>query len=689
MRERIGLTATIKPALVVLLTLVVYRQDLLIVFNEALKSDVANYILAVPFLLAYMVYRKRKLLRAVVSWNEDQERTIIENLIGFALCLSALFLYAYGSFTFYALEYHLVSLPLFVAGCTLILFNYRMLRVLIFPIAFLFLLIIPPERAIYKIGAQFSLLTSNIVHGALKLFGLPVELSSTYESPTIIIQNTSGQLLPFTIDVACAGIYSLIGFAVFALFVTYIAKGSPRRKVALFLVGFLLMYGLNIARVLLIVLVGYWWSYEAAMELFHILGGFVLIFIGTLILLGIGEKVLKIKFFDTRIKINPCPVCEQSQRKKETFCSACGNLLKLPEIKLSRKGMYKIVVLIILSITIINLQLPAFVLASPNSMELDLQNISGGLEAQQFLPAITGYNLEFLQRDTEFEQISQQDASLLYAYYPENQSHAPIFLAVEIADSYSKLHRWEICLFIVPSEQGQEKVTKLQSRDVQILENPPLVGRFFAFHPVKSGITMVILYWYEKAAFKIGSSWGQKYVKTSVIAIADSFAQTGEIASPQDYLKLENKLFSIAQGITSHWEPAKAWSFLVIMFAKWGQTLAITMMSLIAVIASFHLWRTWKEEKNSILLYKQLTWYSSISKEEKLTLKVVETLTKIGKSTGTAIASSYHKLLGKTIKINRLLQILKHAEESGLVKRDIISKQDQPILVWKSRIPET
>jgi len=174
-------------------------------------------------------------------------------------------------------------------------------------------------------------------------------------------------------------------------------------------------------------------------------------------------------------------------------------------------------------------------------------------------------------------------------------------------------------------------------------------------------------------------------VKTSLIAYADRFASTGEIENPQDYPKLEEKLYSMAQTVASHWEPAKAWSPLVILFAQWGQALAAITILFVAFMVAHRLW--WKKGRDGASLYKQLVWYSSFSKEEKETLNVVETLTKIGESRGTALANAYRKLRGKTVKLTRLIEILKHAEESGLVERAIRIREDRPSLLWKSRIP--
>ena len=49
--------------------LTIYAQDLLIVANEALHSELMSYILAMPFLFAFILYRKRKMLRTVISFE--------------------------------------------------------------------------------------------------------------------------------------------------------------------------------------------------------------------------------------------------------------------------------------------------------------------------------------------------------------------------------------------------------------------------------------------------------------------------------------------------------------------------------------------------------------------------------------------------------------------------------------------
>lgn len=57
---------SIKVAAIVSAILIIYWQDLSIIWGDALKSEMTSYILVVPFLLAFILYRKRKVLKAVL-----------------------------------------------------------------------------------------------------------------------------------------------------------------------------------------------------------------------------------------------------------------------------------------------------------------------------------------------------------------------------------------------------------------------------------------------------------------------------------------------------------------------------------------------------------------------------------------------------------------------------------------------
>ncbi|NIO37003.1 hypothetical protein GTO27_04800, partial [Candidatus Bathyarchaeota archaeon] len=124
----------ISISLIVLTILIVYWQDLSILFNEALQSEAVSQIILIPFLVSYLIYRKRELIRGSLELQKLRGKTTlvsISDIVGIAFCLAAFLLYWYGSYTFYPLEFHVASMIIFIMGITLILTNVKTLTILI------------------------------------------------------------------------------------------------------------------------------------------------------------------------------------------------------------------------------------------------------------------------------------------------------------------------------------------------------------------------------------------------------------------------------------------------------------------------------------------------------------------------------------------------------------------------------
>jgi len=105
----------IKILVALLAPSILYWQDLSVVANEALKSDLSTHILIVPFLLVYILHRTRRVFAASTSepFNRPTIKTRLQlkELIGTLLCLLAYVIKWYGSYTFQPLEYHVASEP--------------------------------------------------------------------------------------------------------------------------------------------------------------------------------------------------------------------------------------------------------------------------------------------------------------------------------------------------------------------------------------------------------------------------------------------------------------------------------------------------------------------------------------------------------------------------------------------------
>jgi len=667
-----NLVIILKTTTILAAVLIIFYQDLAIILNDALHVESMSHILAVPFLIAYVIYRKREMLRAVIPLeNQDQPRKTkhLPTIIGIILSATSLMLYWHGSYTFTPLEYHMLALPIFATGLILILFNTQTLRQLAFPLALLIFLIPPPSEILYTLGSTMSVISSKASHTIINSLGVPSTLISEYGNPAIQITRLGGATITFAVDIACSGIYSMIGFLIFAAFIAYIIRDKPLKKLLLFLIGFSLTYILNIARITAILMIGYHLGEETALQLFHLLGGWILIFIGTLSLLIFAEKILHMQVFVKRTL--PCMECNSNGQANHNFCLECGTILNPASITLRRKDIIKISAIVISAILLVAIQVPVFALTqAPAILLTDTRR--GQQVPTEILPEISGYNLAFEYRDIDFEVLVKQDMALIYSYTPTNPLQHPVWVTIEISPRLSNLHRWETCLITWPPTVGyQPDVTQIDLREVQLVNNPPVIGRFFAFEYKTTNLTQVVLYWFEYAAFAVNSTFQYKHVKFSLIAYPKSL---------EDLPLLEKQLATIGTAVALYWQPAKTWSQLTFLISQEGARLAaMGSGSLVAVMVLYTLESRKRRKENARAFLK-------LSEPSRQIVNSVKEAEKTATPTLAAIATVYQNRTGKPIEKEKLLNELSIGERTGMIKSCISNIQDKPIQVWKTQI---
>ena len=670
--NRSNLALSLKVVTLTAATLAIYHQDLTIIMSDALQSEITTFMLAIPFIFAYLIYRKRKMLRAVISFetqNQPKETKYVPTIVGLLLCTAAIAFYWYGSYTFTPLEYHMVTLPILMSGLTLVLFNPQTLRQLAFPIVFLIFLMPPPAEILYALGSTLSVISSEASYTIIKALGIPSVLSSEYGNPTIAITRPDGTLMRFAVDVACSGIYGLIDFLIFAVFIAYITRDKTWKKATIFLVGLPLIYALNIVRITLILLIGYQFGEEAALQIFHLLGGWILMFLGTLLLITIAEKIFKTKIFTKSLPTSQCPKCSPgTSSPQQSFCPWCGRLLTYPQIKPAIKDIAKIASITLAIALLLSIQAPVFALTE-GPAEILIQTPTGEQGNTLILPEVPSYTLKFIYRDKKFEEMAKQDASLTYAYIPTNLTGQSVFVAIEVAAAKSSLHSWEYCLLTWPLTSGyQPEVTQLDLRDTQILENPPITARYFAFQYKKTNRTQIVLYWYETSIFKTNTTSQQKHVKISLIAYTKNV---------EDITSIENQLLLFGKAIANYWQPIKTWTQISLTISQNGPIiLLITSISTVIILA-YQAIENRKNRKSNIKAYNKL------ASTEKLIFQAAHQAAKKEKPTTNQIAVTHRKFTQEQIPPETLLEKLNQAEKIGLIKKEITNRQDQPILAWK------
>jgi hypothetical protein len=432
----------------------------------------------------------------------------------------------------------------------------------------------------------------------------------------------------------------------------------------LIIIGLPLIYLLNILRITTILVLGYDYGEDFAFQIFHLLGGWILIFLGTLILLAISEKIFKTQIFTD--KKDRCPQCNLKS-PLEVFCSKCGRILKPPKIKLYKTDIAKISIISVCLILLASIQAPVFALTRAKPIVMVNNQFSTDV-----LPQIPDYNLDFSSRETEFEAKAKQDMSLIYLYTSYNQSKEPVKVAIEIASTKSSLHRWETCLITWPVSKGyQTKVTQIELKDIKLNENPPIISRYFVFTYIDTNETQAVLYWFETATFTINSTSQQKYVKISLIAYPED---TNNLSN------IENQLVNIATYISNYWQPIKTWSQITMIISQNGATLALATTTVLVGTLILYALETKRQKRANTNAYQKL------SKPNKQIVDAIIETEKTMTPTLEAIATTYQKITGKRISKEQLLKRISEIETTKIIKSCVANRQDEPLQIWKTAL---
>lgn len=660
----------LKISIVIALTAALFLNDLSILFNDALQNEETSYMLLVPFILGFMLYRKRKMLRATMpiqNTRQTSEIRLMQTVTGLLTIATATLLYWYGSYTFTPIEYHMATLPIFTAGMVLVLFNLQTLRQLFFPIAFLIFLMPVPSEILYTVGSTLSVLSSEVSSWLAQIAGIPSTLTSRYGTPAILITQSNGAQIPFIVDIACSGVYALLGFLVFAVLLVYLVRDRIWKKLTMVAAGILLVVVLNVARIIAILGIGYQFGETFALQVFHILGTWFLTFIGTLLLLPVSEKVLKTRIFEA--KKRGCQDCDQATDKNADFCFTCGRIMDRPRLRNNKEDLLKIAATATIVVLFLSIQAPVFAITQTPANIL-ISTPTGQTASTAIFPEFPNYTLRFSYRDTTFEKIGKQDMSLMYIYYPKRANLQPIWIGLEIASTRSPLHRWEICLVTTPlSLDTVPTVTQIELTDMKLYENPPIIGREFVFQKNDVDQTQAVLYWYETGIFNINSTSQQMNVKISLIGYPRNAAELEA---------LKNEQLSMAKILVNYWEPIKIWSAATMMISTNGAYLAAITSFAIAVIAVYY---------SYMLMHQREINKKNFNKLSTSNRQIVDAIQESSKKTFptlNAIATEYQKATGQPTDRDRLLQTLKALEKEHVIESRITNHKDEPIQTWKA-----
>lgn len=531
------LPVSIKLAIFLVFPIVTFFQDFAQVFSLALSDPEAQYVLLVPFVVAYFFYRRRK------AFLVPRKNSRLNDLTGAGFCLVALLVYVWGSYSFYALQLHLVALPIFVAGLIMLVFGADALKLLIFPICLLVFLSPLPLIFMDAYGGGLMSSDATVAGIILKPF-LPISI--TYQ-PIVVLTSltTSGQQIQFSLNAACSGIYSLTAFVFCAVVFGYLAVGSPTKKIFYGTLAVVAAYLLNVFRITIMVVLGHFFGLGLAVDFFHEIGGTALAFLGTLILLYFGSKVLKLSFAEAKVKV--CSFCKEST---ENICAKCGRIMKWPKTKIDWKRLAFILIFLLVCSDLIA-QAGAVNYNSVVKGDQSAVNFNPNTGALGAFGNLTGWSSTYNGRETSAEQ--QLGLIFVGDYSLTQVNGSDIVNAIfEVSNLQSKFHTWEGCLSYQSYPLKIEKIV-----EVTIYEHGSTIvnGEIISANAPTLNQTLVLVYWFDSLNLKTNSTATNYAVKLTLYKfILNSDDPATQAANVQS---VSNQLFAISQSLEDTWSPYK------------------------------------------------------------------------------------------------------------------------------------
>jgi exosortase len=242
-----------------------------LVYDWTYDGNFSHGFLIVP-IAAYLVWERRKKLAAT---------PIEPTVAGLVLLVGSLATLAAGIL---GAELFLsrVSMIGVIGSVVLFTTGWRFLRVLLFPLAFLLLMIPIPAIIFNEIAFPLQLFASRGAEVTLSTAHIPV----LREGNIIVLANTTLEVAE-----ACSGIRSLISLVTLAIIYGYFTEDRIWARVVLTLAAIPVAVAANAARVAGTGVAAHYYGPEAAEGFFHTFSGWMLFVVAFVMLFGI-QKLL-------------------------------------------------------------------------------------------------------------------------------------------------------------------------------------------------------------------------------------------------------------------------------------------------------------------------------------------------------------------------------------------------------------
>jgi exosortase len=226
----------------------------------------------VPLFALFVLWQDRGKLRAIApapSWT------------GLALLVLGLLMLVLGVLGA-ELFFSRVSLLILLAGLIVLFEGWTFFRAVLFPWAFLILMIPIPTLILQQITFPLQLLASKLATGLLELAGVPV----LRQGNVIVLAS-----MPLDVAEACSGIRSLLTLVTLAIIYGYLMETRVWVRVVLALSAVPIAVAANSFRVFGTGLLVQYWDPDKAEGFFHTFEGWLIFVVALIMLLAVHRAI--------------------------------------------------------------------------------------------------------------------------------------------------------------------------------------------------------------------------------------------------------------------------------------------------------------------------------------------------------------------------------------------------------------
>jgi exosortase len=249
-----------------------YASILARLFTQWINDPNFSHGIFVPAFALFVLWQDRKKLRLIEpapSWT---------GLPFVVVALSMLIVGVLGAELFFSR----VSLLVLLAGLIILFQGWNLFRAVLFPWAFLVLMIPIPSLLLQKVTFPLQMLASKLASVSLPVVGVPV----LREGNVIVLPS-----MPLEVAEACSGIRSLLSLVTLAIIYGFLMDNRKWVRVVLACSAVPIAVAANSFRIFGTGLLVQYWDPEKAEGFFHLFSGW-LIFVVSLIMLFTLHRVI-------------------------------------------------------------------------------------------------------------------------------------------------------------------------------------------------------------------------------------------------------------------------------------------------------------------------------------------------------------------------------------------------------------